>query len=112
MASSTSKRYYKIREVSEMTDTPASTLRFWETQFPQLAPRRNSSGTRYYTPADVEQVRMIKYLVHDKGLRIEAALDQLRVNKDGVTKQAEAVIRLKDVRDKLQELIDTLHHLR
>ena len=55
---------------------------------------------------------MIKYLVHDKGLKIEAALEQIRVNKDGVSRKAEALNRLSDVRNRLQDLIDSLHKLR
>ncbi len=112
MKESTSKRYYKISEVAEMTDVVQSTLRFWETQFSILAPRRNDRGTRFYTPADIETVRMIKYLVHDKGLKIEAAKEELRINRDGVTRKAEALRRLTNVRDRLQTLIDSLHKLR
>lgn len=112
MKDSTSKRYYKISEVADITDVVQSTLRFWETQFPILAPKRNDRGTRFYTPDDIEAVRMIKYLVHDKGLKIEAAKEELRINRSGVTRKAEALRRLTDVRDKLQSMIDTLHKLR
>lgn len=112
MDSSTDKSYYKIREVSEMVGVPASTLRFWETQFAILKPRRNDKGTRYYTPADIESARMIRYLLHDKGLKIEAAQEQIKINRDGVTKKSEAIRRLTDVRDSLQSLIDSLHKLR
>ena len=108
----TSKRYYKISEVSEMTGVVASTLRFWESQFPILAPHRNDKGTRFYTPGDIETVRIIKYLVHDKGLKIEAAKEEMRINRDGVTRKAEALRRLTGVRDRIQELIDSLHKLR
>lgn len=112
MKESTSKRYYKISEVVEMTGVVASTLRFWETQFTQLSPKRNDRGTRFYTPADIDTVRMIKYLLHDKGLKIEAAKDELKINRDGITRKAEALRRLGDVRDKLQTMIDSLHKLR
>lgn len=95
-----------------MTGVVASTLRFWETQFTELSPRRNDSGTRFYTPEDVEQVRMIKFLLHDKGLKIEAAKEQLRINRDGITRKAEALNNLTKVRDSLQTLIDSLHKLR
>ena len=50
MNDSIDKRFYKIKEVSELLDLPASTLRFWETQFTILKPRRNDGGTRFYTP--------------------------------------------------------------
>lgn len=112
MQDSTSKRYYKIREVVEMVGVPASTLRFWETQFTSLKPKRNDGGTRFYTPADVENARMIKYLLHDKGLKIEAAQAEIATNRNGVAKKAEAIRKLTEVRDSLQSLIDSLHSLR
>ena len=108
----TSKRYYKISEVAEMIGVAASTLRFWETQFPILKPRRNYRGTRFYTPTDLENARMIKFLVHDKGLKIEAALEQIKISRDGVSRKAEALNRLTQVRDKIQGLITSLHKLR
>ena len=76
MKESTSKRYYKISEVVDMTGVVASTLRFWETQFSILSPKRNDRGTRFYTPADIDTINMIKYLLHDKGLKIEAAREE------------------------------------
>lgn len=112
MKESTSKRYYKISEVVDMTGVVASTLRFWETQFSILSPKRNDRGTRFYTPADIDTVNMIKYLLHDKGLKIEAAREELRINRDGINRKAEALRRLGVVRDRLQTLIDSLHKLR
>ena len=112
MNDSTDKRYYKISEVVEMTGVVASTLRFWESQFAEIAPKRNNKGTRFYTPSDVERVRMIKYLLYDKGLKIEAAKEELKVNRDGITRKSEAIHTLVEVRDSLQALIDSLHKLR
>ena len=48
------KKYYKIREVAEMLGLPPSTLRFWESKFTIIKPKRNNGGTRFYTPSDVE----------------------------------------------------------
>lgn len=112
MAQTTSKKYYKISEVAEMIDVAPSTLRFWESQFNVLKPRRNDKGTRYYTPGDIDNARMIKYLVHDKGLKIEAALEEIRINRDGISRKAAALKRLTDVRDRIQAVIDSLHKLR
>lgn len=112
MAFSTDKRYYRIGDVSDMLGLPQSTLRFWETQFPIAVPRRNDKGTRLYTPKDIENLRMLKFLLHDKGLRIEAAREELKVNRDGIIRRAEALARLREVRDRLQSLLDSLHKLR
>lgn len=108
----TSKRYYKISEVSEMTGLPMSTLRFWENYFPMITPRRNDRGTRFYTPRDVEAIRMVAYLVKDKGMKLEAAREELKRNREGVSKKFETIERLKKVRSVLQDIIDSLHYLR
>lgn len=108
----TSKKYYKISEVSELVGLPMSTLRFWENQFSEINPRRNDRGTRFYTPRDIETIRMISFLVKTKGMKIEAAREELKHNRDGVAKKFEAIEGLKNVRDRLQEMLDALHHLR
>lgn len=103
-----SKKYYRIREVSELIGVAPSTLRYWESMFPRLQPTRNAKGTRFYTPADVETLRQIKFLVHDKGLKIDSAIQQMRVASDSVATRARAIERLRDVRQRLVELRDSL----
>lgn len=112
MPKSTDKRYYRIGDVADMLGLPQSTLRFWETQFSIASPQRNAKGTRLYTPADIENLRMIKYMLHDKGLKIEAAKDELKQNHNGVARRAETLATLTSVRNQLQELLDSLHKLR
>lgn len=106
------KKYYKISEVAEMLSISASTLRFWEGHFTIIKPKRNSKGTRFYTPQDVEIIRMVHFLVKEKGLKLDAAQDEIRHNRDGINKKFEAISRLKKVRNTLQEMIDALHELR
>ena len=105
---SLSKKYYKIREVAELVGVPASTLRFWEGHFPEVVPTRNDRGTRFYTPRNIEKLRRVKYLVKEKGLKIEAAREQMRINSDGVSRRSDAVKRLKNVRAQLQLMLDAL----
>lgn len=102
------KKYYRIREVAALTELPTSTLRFWETQFKIVNPKRNAHGVRLYTPEDVECIRMIKYLVKDKGLKIEAAQEQIRLNRNNVSRKHDALRRLTDVRGKLEDLLHAL----
>ena len=106
------KKYYKISEVAEMIGLPASTLRFWESRFTIISPRRNSRGTRFYTPSDVDKLRMVAYLVKEKGLRLEAAQEQLKNNHTGISRKAQAIERLHQIRGQLQALLDSLHSLR
>lgn len=106
------KRYYKIREVSEITGVPIPTLRFWEKEFPQLKPVRNEGMTRFYTPKNLETVRMVKYLLKDRGLKIDAAREEMRSGSSAVIKRREAVIMLMDMRETLQQMLDALNHKR
>lgn len=108
----TDKKYYKISEVAEILGLPPSTLRFWESQFTIIHPKRNDRGTRFYTPRDIETIKMVYFLVKEKGLKLEAAQEEIKRNKDGVSKRHEAIERLKGVRNKLQDMLDALHKLR
>ena len=108
MADSLDKKFYKIREVSELLDIPVPTLRFWESRFGELRPRRNSGGTRFYTPGDIETIRLIRFLVHERGLKIDAARELLHRNRRGVEKRHEVVRRLQKVRCRLTDLLRAL----
>ena len=106
---SISKKYYTIREVSDLLELPLSTLRFWEKQFTMLKPFRDSKGNRFYSERDIEIIKMVRYLVKERGLKIEAALAELRRNRQGVERRAEVVDRLKNVRDRLNEMLASLN---
>lgn len=106
------KKYYKIREVAEIIGLPASTLRFWESRFTIIKPKRNARGVRFYTPDDIEHLRMVAYLVKEKGLHLEAAEEQIRANKTGVSRHAKAVKRLHEIRNTLQRMLDAANALR
>ncbi len=98
------KKYYRIGDVAQILGIPVTTLRFWESQLTILKPKRNDKGTRFYTPADIETIKKIHYLVKDKGIKLEAAQAQIRANRDGVDKRFEVVDRLKSIRAQLKEL--------
>ena len=57
------KDYYKIKDVAELIGVPQSTLRYWEKEFPECSPRRSATNIRYYTPADIETLRIIHFLL-------------------------------------------------
>lgn len=103
-----SKMYYKIQEVSEILDIPQSTLRFWEKEFSQIKPMRNNGNVRYYRPQDIETLRIIKYLVKERGLKIESAKEQMRTNRQNVSRRMEVIDRLQEVRDELAGLLAAL----
>lgn len=102
------KKYYKIRDVAELLDVSEPTLRYWEREFPDIKPMRSTSNQRYYTPEDIETLRIIYYLVKVRGLKIEAAREQMRLNRSNISKRMEIVDKLLDVRDELQMILSSL----
>lgn len=65
------KKYYRIREVSELTDIPITTIRYWESVFPHLAPVRTQTGHRRYSAEDIAIIKRIKFLLRDKKMSLE-----------------------------------------
>ncbi len=68
-----SKRYHSISEVSELLDVKAHVLRYWETQFPLLRPKKSRGGSRMYQDRDIDLLRSIKEMLYDRGYTIAGA---------------------------------------
>ena len=71
------KLFYKIGEVCQFTDTQPYVLRFWESEFPQLAPTKSRSGQRLYRRKDIDLVLEIKSLLYQEGFTIAGARKKL-----------------------------------
>jgi DNA-binding transcriptional MerR regulator len=67
------KLYFKIGEVSHLAGIPAYVLRFWESEFKQINPRRTQSGQRQYKKSDVEVILKIKHLLYERKFTIHGA---------------------------------------
>ena len=98
------KLYYSISEVAKKFNINESTLRYWESEFPQLKPKTNSKNARQYTDKDIEQIKVIYNLVKVRGFKLAAARKLLTENKMGVAKSAEVLETLMNVRDQLKDL--------
>ncbi|MEM6328586.1 MAG: MerR family transcriptional regulator [Bacteroidota bacterium] len=99
------KLYYTIREVAERTDLEPHVLRYWESQFELLRPKKNRAGNRVYTHADVELVERIRDLTKRDKYTIEGARQVLeREARTGGTPH--------DLRQNLQDLRDFLEGLK
>ena len=103
------KSYYKIKEAAEIIGVPQSTLRFWEQEFSELKPRRSAHNQRYYSPADMEMLQIIHYLLYSKGLKIESAKEYLRHNKKNVSKKVEIITKLEGLKEDLETLLKSLN---
>ena len=115
------KLFYKIGEVCSLTDTQPYVLRFWESEFPQLAPRKNRTGQRLYRHRDVEMVLEIKKLLYDEGYTIAGARKKLGMENamsgdalslvPGPASDADASVLLEtqeELRSSLQEILDIM----
>ena len=67
------KLYFKIGEVSRISGLPSHVLRFWESEFKKIKPRRTVAGQRSYTQKDVAMILEIKHLLHEKKFTIDGA---------------------------------------
>ena len=70
--------YFRIGDVAELCGLETYVLRFWETEFPQLAPKKSTTGQRLYRKHDVENVLRIIRLLYEDGFTIEGARKQLK----------------------------------
>lgn len=91
-----------------MLDLPQSTLRFWEKEFDILRPKKNAKGNRYFTVADIDNLKIIHHLVKERGYTIQGAKDKLKQNKEDTVNNVEIVNSLKRIKDFLLEIKEQL----
>jgi DNA-binding transcriptional MerR regulator len=96
------KQYYTMGEVSAMFKVNQSLLRYWETEFDILQPRKNKKGDRYFRPVDIKNLHLIYHLLRQKKYTIEGAKDFLRNNKKA-KERFEVIERLQQIRNFLLE---------
>ena len=102
------KRFYSIKEVAQMFGLNESTLRFWEKEFEDIKPQKNDKGTRFYLQEDIDQIRLIYYLLKKRGMTIVGARQRLKDNRGETVNQEEINHHLEQVRSELYSLIDAL----
>ncbi len=73
---------YKIGEAAQELGLETSVLRYWESEFPQLCPRRTSTGQRLYSVQDLEIARKIQSLLYEEKMTIEGARKRLADRHD------------------------------
>ena len=108
------KLYYRIGEVEALTEVPAYVLRYWESEFRLLRPKKNPAGQRLYRRRDLDLVLRIKTLLYDERLTLEGAKKRLVTESRGPAQldlgvrgaALEAAVRR--IRDQLRALRDQL----
>jgi DNA-binding transcriptional MerR regulator len=100
------KLYFRIGEVSKIAGLPTYVLRFWETEFPRIRPKRTSSGQRLYTRSDIELVLKIKHLLYEKKFTIQGARQHLSARTD--KKKTPTKQMLEELHSELKSIRDLL----
>ena len=101
------KLYYNIGEVAKAFNVKTSLLRFWENEFDEIKPKKKKSGTRKYTPKDVEIIQLIYHLVKERGMTLDGAKKQLKQKNNSLSKNS-ILLKLKNIKLELKELSDQL----
>jgi DNA-binding transcriptional MerR regulator len=110
------KLYYSISEVSEITSLKAYVLRYWETEFAELRPKKSRAGSRTYTLDDIKLIFLIKRLLYEDKYTIGGArqrLQQLRRVGEQIDLSFEQLRRddlISELKKELRELLVTLNH--
>lgn len=101
------KLYFTISEVAAQFNIAASVLRYWESEFIIIQPKKSRKGDRLYTKEDIDNIRMIYHLLREKGFTIEGAKKYLKENKNA-NQQFELVDSLQKLRQFLVELKENI----
>lgn len=115
------KLYFRIGEVSKIVGVKPYVLRFWETEFPLIAPKKSGTGHRLYRRKDVELLLLIRELLHVQRFTIEGARQYLESHPQATPRpkslsdkelQGELFPQAPTIDDIRGELIAILHLLR
>jgi DNA-binding transcriptional MerR regulator len=106
-----SKLYRSISEVSDMLDVRPHVLRYWETQFSMLRPRKNRAGNRVYRPEDLKVLFRIRELLYARRFTIEGARKKLLEDRRDAPAQVELSFSDAERKMILGEIKQDLHHL-
>lgn len=105
------KLYFKIGEVAKLAEVPAHVLRYWESEFPGIRPKRANSQQRLYRYQDVELVLKIKGLLHQQGYTIAGARKLLQEGGGTTVLPSPPPPPQVDDRERLRRIKEELHGL-
>ena len=103
-------RLYKIGEVCKLADVQPYVLRYWETEFPSLAPNKSGGGQRLYTRHEIDIILRIKQLLYSEGFTIAGAKKKLET--DNALPARAAVSAAPPSKDLTRALLDVKKELR
>src|SRR3954451_5444758 len=102
------KELYKIGEVCRMADVQPYVLRYWETEFPPLAPNKSGGGQRLYTPREIDIILRIKQLLYSEGFTIAGAKKKLETEMSEPTAPVQQQTNLDQLKKELRAILKLL----
>lgn len=99
------KQFYTMSEVTELLELPSSTIRFWEKEFKEIKPKRNAKGNRLFTIDDIENLKLIRVLVKDRGMTLPGAKDILATKKTSAKREMNLLESLQKLKAQLSQLL-------
>ncbi len=102
------KRYYKIGEVAKAFEVNTSLIRFWENEFDVLKPKKNKKGNRLFTQDDLKNLKLIYFLVKEKGFTLDGAKNKLKENPKKVKSNHNIILRLEQIKNELTQIKNQL----
>lgn len=106
------KLFFSIKEVASHFNVNESLLRFWETEFKEIKPRKTEGGSRQYTKEDIEKIELIYSLVKERGMTLEGARQTLKIKKDEETRRLEVLRRLENLKKELTGMRNALDNIK
>ena len=98
---SADKRYYSIGEVVKAFGLNASLIRFWDSEFDILKPKKNAKGNRMFTPEDVKNLQLIFHLVKERGFTLEGAKTHLKEGQKKTLDKFDIINKLETIKAQL-----------
>ena len=98
---SADKRYYSIGEVAKAFGVNASLIRFWDSEFDILKPKKNAKGNRMFTPEDVKNLQLIFHLVKERGFTLEGAKTHLKEGQKKTLDKFDNINKLETIKAQL-----------
>jgi DNA-binding transcriptional MerR regulator len=95
------KRYFKIGEIAKAFNVNTSLIRFWENEFEILKPKKNKKGNRLFTQEDLTNLKLIYFLVKEKGFTLEGAKNKLKENPEKMKSNHKIILRLEEIKNEL-----------
>ncbi len=102
------KRYYSIGEIAKAFRVNASLIRFWDSEFDILKPKKNAKGNRMFTPEDIKNLQLIYHLVKERGFTLEGAKTHLKEGQKKILDKYEIISKLETIKIQLQNIKNEL----